>query len=117
MKTFNSFADNIKYMQSQLQKQKNAIVPIIANEFLKDSNYFVPFDTGSLQKSSLINSQLSKGILIWRTPYAERIWNGYNYKFSKDSNPNATYEWAEKAKIKHANKYKKMAVNIAKQGV
>lgn len=117
MKIFNSFEENIKYMQSQLQKQKDAIVPIIANEFLKDANYYVPFDTGSLEKSSILNSQVSKGILIWKTPYAERLWHGYKYKFSKDSNTNATYEWAEKAKIKHANKYKKMAIQIAKQGV
>jgi len=82
----------------------------IADELLKDANYYCKKDSGELIKSSIISSKLEEGLLIWNTPYAKRQY--YTGKASKDDNPNATTMWAHKAIRKNKRKYEKMAQKI-----
>jgi len=68
------------------------------NDVLKDSNYFIPKDTGELERSSIRSSEIGKGRLFWNTKYARRLYYNPQYNFSKDVSPNARGLWFEAAK-------------------
>ena len=71
---------------------------------LQDSNFFCPIKTGTLQKSSIVNSRLGSGELVWKTPYARRQY----YEYSKppyQPNPNACGRWFEAAKARWLEKW------------
>ena len=70
-------------------------------QVLKDSNFFIPKDTGNLEASSIRASQPGTGHIAWATPYARRLYYNPQYNFSKDSNPNAQGLWFEAAKARH----------------
>lgn len=71
---------------------------------LQDSNYFVPLKTGTLQKSGIINTRLGSGEVVWRTPYARRLYYEYK-KPAYQANPNACSKWFEAAKARWLDKW------------
>lgn len=71
---------------------------------LQDSNYFCPIKTGTLQKSSIINSHIGSGELVWRTPYARRLYYEYE-RPTHQANPNACAKWFEAAKARWLEKW------------
>lgn len=84
-------------------KSKQVQAPLDAL-IMADSNYFCPLKTGKLQQSAIINSQIGRGVLIWRTPYARRQY----YEYSKppyQPNPNACGRWFEAAKARWLEKW------------
>lgn len=70
----------------------------IDQEVLKDSNYFIPKDTGELERSSIRASQIGEGVIKWDTPYSRRLYYNPQYNFSGETNPNAQGLWFEAAK-------------------
>lgn len=86
---------------------------IIANEMLKDANYYAREDSGELIRSSIKASEPEKGILRWNTPYAKKAY--YVGNASTEQNPNATTMWAHKAAAENKQKYKKMIQDIIKE--
>lgn len=66
-------------------------------QIIKDSNYYCPLKTGTLQKSAIINTKIGSGLIVWKTPYARSQYYG-NFDHSKQANPNATAKWFESAK-------------------
>ena len=80
----------------------------IDSQVLKDSNYFCPQDTGTLQASGVMYSDIGSGVLEWRTPYARDQYYSRPDK-SKDKNPNATMKWFESAKARHKAEWEKVA--------
>ncbi|UNP84825.1 minor capsid protein [Bacillus mycoides] len=67
-------------------------------QVLKDSNYFIPKDTGELERSSIRFIRPGEGHIEWNTPYARRLYYNPQYNFSTDVNPNAQGLWLEAAK-------------------
>ena len=88
---------------------------IIANEFLKDANYYARQDTGNLIRSAELSSIPEKGIVQWVTPYARRVY--YFGSPSKLKNVNARLRWAEIAKSENMEKYRRMGAQIIRQKV
>lgn len=82
---------------------------------LADSNYFCPLKTGTLQKSAIINSRLGSGELVWRTPYARRLYYEYK-KPAHQANPNACSKWFEAAKARWYNKWVRFVNEYIKRG-
>lgn len=68
------------------------------NQVLKDSNFYIPKDTGMLEGSGISASDLGNGKVAWNTPYARKLYYNPQYNFSKDVNPNARGLWFEQAK-------------------
>ncbi|HNW87650.1 MAG TPA: minor capsid protein [Candidatus Limiplasma sp.] len=64
----------------------------------------------TLRKSSYSASQLDKGLIIWNTPYARRVY--YTGTPRTGVNPNASLQWCEKAKAEHLKKWRDMAAQI-----
>lgn len=94
-----------------INKTNNAAshaVAVLTNQVLKDSNYYIPLDTGSLKNSGIISTKLNSGFVTWRTPYARAQYYGLPNK-SKEYNPNAACKWFEVAKSKNMAQWEKLA--------
>lgn len=87
---------NIKEVVKNVKK----IGPVLTEQVLIDSNFYIPKDTGQLESSSLIHSNYDKGEVVWATPYAKKLYWNPQYNFSTDINPNARGLWFEAAKKK-----------------
>lgn len=67
-----------------------------SNQILKDCNFYCREDSGELIRSSIRASEPDKGLLVWDTDYASKVY--YTGKPAPDTNPNASLRWGEKAK-------------------
>jgi len=74
-------------------------LPDIGAQVLTDCNRYARDDTGRLIASSRRASDLPNGRLIWRTPYAKRVY--YTGTPSHAKNPGASLRWCERAKALH----------------
>lgn len=79
---------------------------IASEQVLKDCNYYCKQDQGTLISSSITHSQLDKGKLIWKTPYAKKQY--YLQTAHSDVNSNASWMWCHKAKAAHSKEWKKV---------
>ena len=80
---------------ARITVRKNMARMILAQQVLKDSNFFIPKDQGTLEASGITASGGKE--VIWNTPYAKAQYHGLPNK-SKDMNPNASMKWFERAK-------------------
>lgn len=103
----------LNIVEQMKEKTKKAQIAL-DNQIVKDSNYFVPEDTGNLQGSALLASPIGEGKIIWNTPYARRLYYNPQYKFSKDKNPHAQGLWFEAAKQSHKSNWIKLVNDIMK---
>ncbi|WDF02955.1 minor capsid protein [Shouchella hunanensis] len=83
--------------------------PILTQQVVKDSNNFIPFDTGNAQASSLRTSNFEEGQAVWDTPYIRKIYYGLRMNFSKDVNPLAGPLWFERAHAAYGSQWSNMA--------
>ena len=97
MITFNTKV-TLNNLQGKAQMATKAAQMQLDNDVLKDSNYYVPKDSGNLEQSSVRASLIGQGLLYWDTPYARRLYYNPQYNFSKDRNSNAQGLWFEAAK-------------------
>lgn len=86
-------------------------------QVLKDSNYFIPKDTGELERSSIRFSRPGEGHIEWNTPYARRNYYGVNFSFSKDSNVNSSALWFEEAKARYVTDWARIVENEIKRNL
>lgn len=77
----------------------------LSAEILADCNEFCKEDTRALIMSSMIQSQLPKGRLIWSTPYAKRQY----WAIRTSLTPGRTWKWCETAKRKFKARWQKLA--------
>ena len=84
---------------------------IFDTQVLKDSNRYIPKDTGALENSGIIYSRLGTGHVGWNTPYARRLYYNPRYNFSTDKNPYARGLWFQYAKQNHIKEWKKVLAN------
>jgi hypothetical protein len=78
-------------------------------QVLKDSNRFIPFDTGNLRDSSINATKPGSGKIMWDTEYAAKLFYHPEYNFSKDSNPMARGRWFDAAKAEHGSEWPDVA--------
>lgn len=76
----------------------------------QDCNRYVRIDKGTLRKSSYTASQPDKGLIIWNTPYARRVYYTGTPRTTK--NALASLQWCEKAKAQYMDKWRKMAAEM-----
>ncbi|MEN1938974.1 minor capsid protein [Paenibacillus sp. 102] len=86
-------------------------------QVLKDSNFYIPKDTGELERSSLRFSRPGEGHIEWNTPYARRLYWNPQYNFSQDVNPNARGLWFEEAKARHVTDWARIVENEIKRNL
>lgn len=66
-------------------------------------NPYVPFKQGHL--SQTYDTEPNK--IIYKMPYANRLYNGTNFNFSKQMHPQATSEWDKAGMAANRNKITK----------
>lgn len=92
---------NLGNIIEKVDKAKRSAQMALDQQVLKDSNVFIPFDTGNLRNSSIQASRPGSGIIKWDTPYAARLFYHPEYNFSKDENPRARGRWFDAAKAEY----------------
>lgn len=96
-------------VHAAIDRKEKRVKEALGQQILKDSNYFAPQDTGALINSSIIASDLQKGILVWDTTYARKLYWNPQLNFSHDVNPNAQGKWFEAAKSIYLSTWVAMA--------
>lgn len=66
-----------------------------ANQVHADSNEYAPFLNGDLTAQSQVSADGKQ--IIWNVPYANRMYNGVNFNFTKTHNPKAGSKWDQRA--------------------
>ncbi len=106
---------NSAAIKADVEAQTRQVQAPLDALILSDSNYFCPLKTGTLQKSAIINSRIGSGELVWRTPYARRLYYEYE-KPAHQANPNACSKWFEAAKARFYDKWVRFVNEHLKRG-
>lgn len=67
---------NVSKIMEKAEAANETATHAMAQQALKDCNVYCPKDQSGLINSSLTNSDLSHGRLIWKTPYARHLYYG-----------------------------------------
>ncbi len=98
---------NVHQVSARVGKAWRDASPFVTHQVLDDCNRYCKEDTGALIASSYMQSDLDKGIIRWRAPYAKRQ---YWLKTARtDKNPHAMWKWAEYAKKRHGKEWVRLA--------
>lgn len=100
---------------TRLKGAGNAGLAEVSTELLKDANFYCRKDTGNLIESSLLASKPEKGVLVWDTPYAKKMY--YVGAPVRDENPHASVMWAHRAAEEHRKKYEGILQKIFRKKV
>lgn len=98
-----------KAVEERIEKRVGGVQATLDAQILKDSNYFCPQDTGTLQKSAINHSVLGSGLLVWQTPYASEQYYNESFSHFHSRNPNATAKWFESAKARRLSAWVRLA--------
>lgn len=98
---------NLSNMFKNTEKRTKKTKYALTQQVLKDSNYYIPMDSGALMVSGVVASDFENGKVIWDTPYARKLYWNPQYNFSTDFNPNARGLWFEEAKARRGRKWRK----------
>ena len=94
---------------------KNATA-MITLQIIKDTDKYVPFDTGATAKSAQVASNPKAGRIVYDTPYAQKIYEGDRMNFSRDAHPLACAHWADVSKGQYlgewTDKVRKMVTSL-----
>lgn len=112
---------NVRVNTSQVESNVMGAVEkaqfALDQQVLKDSNYFIPKDTGELERSSIRFSRPGEGHIEYNTPYARRIYYGVDFNFSKDVNPNARALFFEEAKARNVRDWARLVEQTIKDNL
>jgi hypothetical protein len=99
------FYDRIR---SKVSGNKERAQKVLDMTVIKDSSRFVPFQTGTLEKSAMESSRIGTGLVVYNTPYAKRQYYG-EFEHGKNKHPQATRLWFEAAKAENLEKWIRIA--------
>lgn len=74
----------------------------VDEKVLKYSSSYVPMDTGMLDKSGILGTDIGSGEVQYITPYAAALYYHPEYDFSTRYHAEAGGEWFERMKKDHA---------------
>ena len=87
-----NFARNYNEQFRKAQKK-------VDSEVLRLTTPYVPFRSGELIRSGIRNTVLGEGRVVYKTPYARRLYYSQGYKFR--GAPQRGQKWFERMKRKH----------------
>lgn len=96
-------------IMGRLKERGSKAIFAVAQQVLKDSNYYAPQKTGVLHRSGIIHTTGTKAVVEWGVPYAKRLYYGDRFNFSKEKNPMAQSRWFDKAKEMKMNEWAAIA--------
>lgn len=81
-------------VKARIQKGTDLSRAATTEALKKYSDPFTPRDKGNLIDDAKVDTK--EGTITYDKPYAKRLWNGIDFNFSKDKNPQATFQWCDK---------------------
>lgn len=105
---------NENTIQAKIDNTWESGLEMLSSQILRDCNEFCKMDTGMLIMSSYIHSDLKRGRLVWRTPYAARQYYEIKYANTTGGNPNATWRWCEFAQKRYQDRWIRQAQAITR---
>lgn len=124
---------NSAQIAAKIRGASQRAVAITAQQALTDCNNYCPEDQGVLINSSIENSVLEEGRLVWSAPYARYLYHGVlmvdpktgspyaregqtkvvltpekPLDFNKHPNPNAGSHWCERAYADHHDDWERI---------
>ena len=102
-------------IRTRVTAGKKAMLYAVAEQALRDCNYYCLQDQGTLISSSYSASIPAEGKLVWNTPYAKRRY--YTGTPSHDVNPNASLMWCEVAHRNFGDDWLKVAQKSYSEGM
>ena len=106
---------DLSRIKSRIQAGVEAAEKAVAEQVLNDGNEFVKVDQGTLRDSGRVEPYDGVQAATWNTKYAARQY--YTGTPSKDVNPNASLQWAEKAKRKYKSDWETVAQKAFEEGM
>ena len=100
-------------VRAKVEKAWAEGVPFLTEEIRDDCNRYCKEKSGALIASSYEQSDIEKGIIRWRTPYARRQY--WLITAHKDVNPQASWKWCQVAKQHHGRKWAARAQRAFKE--
>lgn len=88
---------------------------LMASQVLADANKHARMDTGEMILSSQRASDLPKGLIVWDTPYAKRVY--FTGTPSTDRNPDAELMWVHVARDRYGKDWIAMLENLARKEI
>ena len=85
----------------------------LSAQILADCNEFCKEDQHTLIDSSLEQSKLGEGKLIWDTEYAKRQY----WEIKTSLTPGRTWKWCETAKRKHKDTWRRIAEKALRENL
>lgn len=106
---------NTKEFVERFEKLAEKARYLLSSQVLADSNKHARMDTGEMIFSSQRASDLPKGLLVWDTPYAKRVY--FTGTPSTDRNPDAELMWVHVARDRYSKDWLAMFEQLAKNEV
>lgn len=106
---------NVKEFVERFEKLAEKARYLLSSQILADSNKHARMDTGEMIFSSQRASDLPKGLLVWDTPYAKRVY--FTGTPSTDRNPDAELMWVHVARDRYSKDWLAMFEQLAKNEV
>lgn len=103
-------SSNLGELANDLKDNLSKVKVTLSEQVASDSNIYIPLDMGDLKASVLIHSDFENGEVVWKTPYARRLYWNPEFNFSKAKNPNASGLWFEVAKSKHLSEWENIVI-------
>lgn len=106
---------NAKEFVERFEKLAEKARYLLSSQVLADSNKHARMDTGEMIFSSQRASDLPKGLLVWDTPYAKRVY--FTGTPSTDRNPDAELMWVHVARDRYHKDWLVVFENLAKKEI
>jgi hypothetical protein len=100
-----------RIMQSRGLDERGRVQQFIDSECLRLCDRKIPKDTGALIQSGIINTRIGSGQVIWRTPYARRLY--YHPEYNFDQSPERGAYWFDRMKTQYKKQILSGAARLA----
>lgn len=108
-RTFSFNRDRI--LRGRGLEEGGSVQQFIDSECLRLCDKKIPKDTGALIQSGIINTRIGSGQVIWRTPYARRLYYHPEYNFNQS--PERGAYWFDRMKTQYGKQILKNAARKA----
>lgn len=108
-RTFNFNRNAI--LRSRGLEENGRVQQFIDSECLRLCDKKIPKDTGALIQSGIINTRVGSGQVIWRTPYARRLYYHPEYNFNQS--PERGAYWFDRMRTQYKKQILKGAARLA----
>lgn len=98
------------------QSQEKAAQTVLDELVIADTDPYVRYRTGALARSVQTASHVGKGLVIYDTPYARRVYYDTHSAVTRDVHPDATPLWFEESKRRNLASWRDAVARMLAEG-